>query len=417
MSRDPLEHDRHRPDDRFSLREALGGEKLGGVLLLAAAAIGFALANSPLADWFAGLGGAEVGIPAIGLEMSVAHWAADGVLAIFFFVVGLELKREFVTGSLRDPRAASLPIAAAVLGMAVPALVYTSIVGAAGLEGALHGWATPVATDIAFALGVLAVLGKGLPPAFRVFLLTLAVVDDLLGIVVIAIFYTAGLSLPWLVGALATIAVYWAVTHRGWNARWLLIPLGLFAWYCMFRSGVHATIAGVLLGLAVPARPVRDDAISLAEDMEHDWNALSQGLALPIFAFFSAGVPIAAGGGSVLDAVADPVFLGVALGLVLGKPIGILLAVVVFRRLPGFRLDPSLSMLDMTALGALAGIGFTVSLLIGELAFRGDDTHLQHAHLGVLAGSLLAAAIGGGLVAWRSAAHGRLASEREEARA
>lgn len=405
MARDPLEHRRHRPDDTFSLRERLNGEKLGGALLLIAAAIGFGLANSPLGGWFADLSHAEVGIPQIGLEMSVAHWAADGILAIFFFVVGLELKREFVTGSLRDPKAAALPILSAVFGMAVPALVYTGIVLAAGAEAAVKGWAIPVATDIAFALGLLAVLGKGLPPAFRVFLLTLAVVDDLLGIIVIAIFYTAGLSVPWLLGALATIAAYWLVTHRGWNPRWLLIPIGLFAWYCMLQSGVHATIAGVLLGLAVPAKPVRDDHISLAEDMEHDWNALSQGLALPVFAFFSAGVPVAAGGGSIVDAFTDPVFLAVAVGLFIGKPLGIFLCVAIFRWLPAFRLDPSLRMLDITALGGLAGIGFTVSLLIGELAFRGDETHIDHAHLGVLVGSLAAAVVGGALVAWRASVH------------
>lgn len=415
MARDPLEHRRHRPDDTFSLRERLNGEKLGGALLIGAALIGFVLANSPLGGWFGDIAHAEIGLPAIGLQMSVAHWAADGVLAIFFFVVGLELKREFVTGSLRDPRAASLPILAAVFGMAVPALVYTWIVLGAGAEGALRGWAIPVATDIAFALGLLAVLGRGLPPAFRVFLLTLAVVDDLLGIIVIAVFYTTGLALPWLLAAFAAVAVYWVVTHRGWNQRWLLIPLGLIAWYCMLQSGVHATIAGVLLGLAVPAKPIRDDHISLAEDMEHDWNALSQGLALPIFALFSAAVPVGGAGGGFAASLADPAFLGVVAGLLIGKPLGIMLCVVLFRRVPGFRLDPSLGLADIAALGGVAGIGFTVSLLIGELAFRGDELHIDHAHLGVLVGSIAAAVVGGALMAWRSQVHrGRLELTSEE---
>ncbi|MCT2042371.1 Na+/H+ antiporter NhaA [Pseudoclavibacter alba] len=407
MARNALAHKLHRPDDTFSLRDQLNGERLGGILLLTAAAIGFALANSPLSEWFSDLAHTEIGPEALGLKLSLAHWAADGVLAIFFFVVGLELKREFVTGSLRDPRKVSLPILAAVAGMAVPAVIYSIVVSVAGLDAALRGWAIPVATDIAFAMGLVVVLGRGMPPAFRVFLLTLAVVDDLLGITVIAIFYTANLSLIWLAAALAVIAAYWFVTHRGWNPRWLLIPLGVLAWYCMLQSGVHATIAGVLLGLSVPARPIGNDEISLAEDMEHDWNALSQGVALPVFAFFSAGVPVAAGGGDLSSVVSDPVFLGVLLGLFAGKPLGIFASVAIFRWVPGFALDASLKLRDILALGGLAGIGFTVSLLIGELAFRGDETHIDHAHLGVIAGSLLAALAGGMLLSWCSAAHRR----------
>ena len=407
MARNALAHKLHRPDDTFSLRDQLNGERLGGILLLTAAAIGFALANSPLSEWFSDLAHTEIGPEALGLKLSLAHWAADGVLAIFFFVVGLELKREFVTGSLRDPRKVSLPILAAVAGMAVPAVIYSIVVSVAGLDAALRGWAIPVATDIAFAMGLVVVLGRGMPPAFRVFLLTLAVVDDLLGITVIAIFYTANLSLIWLAAALAVIAAYWFVTHRGWNPRWLLIPLGVLAWYCMLQSGVHATIAGVLLGLSVPARPIGNDEISLAEDMEHDWNALSQGVALPVFAFFSAGVPVAAGGGDLSSVVSDPVFLGVLLGLFVGKPLGIFASVAIFRWVPGFALDASLKLRDILALGGLAGIGFTVSLLIGELAFRGDETHIDHAHLGVIAGSLLAALVGGMLLSRRSAAHRR----------
>lgn len=393
----------NRPNDTFSLRERLNSQKVGGTLLLVAAAIALVLANSPLADGYNAVRDFHVGIPAIGLDLSIGHWAADGVLAIFFFVVGMELKREFVTGSLRDPRAASLPIAAAVGGMIVPALVYVIVVLVSGLD-ALRGAAIPVATDIAFALALLAVFGKGLPGAFRVFLLTLAVVDDLLGIIIIAVAYTSGLNLLWLLASLAAVAVYWIVTHRGINVWWLTIPLGLFAWYAMYQSGVHATISAVLLGLAVPAKPIGDDEISMAEDMEHDWNALSQGLALPVFAFFSAGVPIAAGG-SFTETVTDPVFLAVALGLVVGKPLGIVGVVSILRLLPGFKLDRSLRMTDILALGVVAGIGFTVSLLIGELAFRDDPTHLDIAHLGVIVGSLVAALFGVILLRWRSKAH------------
>ncbi|SJM55607.1 Na+/H+ antiporter NhaA [Gulosibacter sp. 10] len=382
-----------RPDDTFTLVERLNSRKVGGTLLLIAAVIAMIIANTPLAPWYTVVKDFDLSIPAIGIDhMTVAHWASDGVLAIFFFVVGIELKREFVTGSLRDPRKASLPIAAAVGGMIVPAATYAIVATAMGSD-ALEGWAVPVATDIAFALGLLAVFGKGLPSPFRVFLLTLAVMDDLLGIIVIAIFYTESLSLLWLAASILVIALYAFCVNRGWNPRWLLIPLGVLAWYFMLRSGVHATIAGVLLGLTVPALPRRGDEISLAEDMEHDWNALSQGVALPVFAFFAAGVPFAAGDGSFGDALSNPVFLGVFLGLFIGKPLGIFLTVAVLHRLPMFRLDSLLNLKDIAALGGLAGIGFTVSLLIGELAFRGDETYLEYAHLGVILGSLAAAAV------------------------
>lgn len=403
----------HRPDDTFSLKERLNSRKVGGTLLLGAAIVAFVLANSPAAPFYEAVSNFHIGIPAINLDLTVAHWAADGVLAIFFFVVGVELKREFVTGSLRDPRNAALPIAAAVGGMAVPAIVYTVVISISGVD-ALEGWAIPVATDIAFALALLAVFGKGLPAAFRTFLLTLAVIDDLLAIVVIAIFYTASLSLLWLVASLVVVAVYFVLLHRGYNQWWLTIPIAVLAWYCMFQSGVHATIAGVLLGLSVPAKPVRGDQISLAEDMEHDWNAVSQGVALPVFAFFSAGVPLTAGG-SFVESISDPVFLGVFLGLVFGKPIGVLLTVVALNRAPGFRLDSTMRIPDIVALGGLGGIGFTVSLLIGELAFRDAEQYVDVAHLGVILGSLAAALVGILLLRWRARAHrtDRLAEGQE----
>lgn len=393
-----------RPDDTFSLKERLNSRKVGGTLLLVAALIAMILANTPLAPFYEGVKNFDLPIPFLGIDhMSVGHWASDGILAIFFFVVGIELKREFVTGQLRDPRKAALPIAAAVGGMAVPSLVYVAVVASSGAD-ALHGWAVPVATDIAFALGLLAVFGKGLPSGFRVFLLTLAVMDDLLGIVVIAIFYTSALQLWWLVASLAVIALYAFCVKRGWNQIWLLVPLGVIAWYLMLRSGVHATIAGVLLGLVVPALPHRGQDISLAEDMEHDWNAISQGLALPVFAFFAAGVPFAAGEGSFLEALSNPIFLGVFLGLFVGKPIGIFLTVLVLRKLPMFELDDNLDLKDVISLGGLAGIGFTVSLLIGELAFRGQGIEIEFAHLGVILGSLAAAFVAIFTLRWRGRA-------------
>ncbi|WP_193128568.1 Na+/H+ antiporter NhaA [Gulosibacter sediminis] len=383
----------HRPDDTFSLKERLNSRKMGGTLLLIAAVLAIVVANTPLAPFYENVRDFDLPLPWLGIEhMSVGHWASDGLLAIFFFVVGLELKREFVTGALRDPRTASLPIAAAVGGMVVPAATYAIVVGASGIDG-MQGWAIPVATDIAFCLGLLAVVGKGLPSTFRTFLLTLAVMDDLLGIIVIAIFYTAALNFVALIGSLVVIGLYAYLVNRGINRIWLLVPIALIAWWLMLLAGVHATIAAVLLGLVVPALPRGNDEISLAEDMEHDWNAISQGVALPVFAFFAAGVPFAPGEGSSADAITHPVFLGVFLGLFVGKPLGIFLTVLVLHKLPMFRLEKQINMWDIAALGGLAGIGFTVSLLIGELAFRSDATFLEFAHLGVLFGSLAAALV------------------------
>lgn len=383
----------HRPDDTFSLKERLNSRKMGGTLLLIAAVLAIVVANTPLAPFYENVRDFDLPLPWLGIEhMSVGHWVSDGLLAIFFFVVGLELKREFVTGALRDPRTASLPIAAAVGGMVVPAATYAIVVSASGIGG-MQGWAIPVATDIAFCLGLLAVVGKGLPSAFRTFLLTLAVMDDLLGIIVIAIFYTAALNFVALIGSLVVIGLYAYLVNRGINRIWLLVPIALIAWWLMLLAGVHATIAAVLLGLVVPALPRGNDEISLAEDMEHDWNAISQGVALPVFAFFAAGVPFAPGEGSFADAITHPVFLGVFLGLVVGKPLGIFLTVLVLHKLPMFRLEKQINMWDIAALGGLAGIGFTVSLLIGELAFRSDATFLEFAHLGVLFGSLAAALV------------------------
>lgn len=381
------------PDDTFSLKERLGSRKVGGVLLLLAALLAFIFANSPLEPSYTAVKNFNLPIPFLGIgDMPIARWASDGILAIFFFVVGLELKREFVTGQLRDPRKAALPIAAAVGGMAAPAAVYAIVVATSGVD-AMQGWAVPVATDIAFALSVLAVFGKGLPSPFRVFLLTLAVMDDLLGILVIAIFFTQHLNFWWLLAAIAAIVVYALVVNSGNNLAVVLIPLGVLAWYFMLCSGVHATIAGVLLGLVVPALPKRGQEISFAEDMEHDWNALSQGFALPVFAFFAAGVPVAVGSGTMLDALQHPVFLGTFLGLLIGKPIGIFFTVLLLHRLPMFKLDNNMHLADVAALGGLAGIGFTVSLLIGELAFRSQEQFTDYAHLGVLFGSIAAAAI------------------------
>jgi Na+:H+ antiporter, NhaA family len=358
-------------------------ETVGGALLLLAAAIALVWANSPWGGAYETLRDTRVGPASLHLDLSLGTWAADGLLAIFFFVAGLELKREFVAGDLREPGRAALPIAAAVGGMAVPALLFVLVNLGAG-DGALRGWAIPSATDIAFALAVLAVISTHLPTALRTFLLTLAVVDDLLAIVVIAIFYTEDLSLGFLALSLVPVALFGVLVQRQVRSPWLLLPLAVLAWALMHSSGVHATVAGVLLAFTVPV-----DSGS-AEHFEHRIRPLSAGVAVPVFAFFSAGVAV--GGLSGLGAaLTDSVAIGIAVGLVAGKVIGISLATWAVSRFTRAQLDESLGWPDVIGLALLGGIGFTVSLLITELAYGIGSERYDHAKVGILAGTLAAA--------------------------
>ncbi len=270
--------------------DILRRETVGGVLLVVAAAIALVWANSPWSDVYFGLGSLVVGPAALHLDLSLATWAANGLLAIFFFAAGLEVKREFVAGDLRDPRRAVLPVAAAVGGMAVPALIYVGLNAGAG-DGALAGWAIPTATDIAFALAVLAVISTHLPAALRTFLLTLAVVDDLLAITIIAVFYTSSLQLLPLGLVLIPLGLFTLLVQRRNRSWWLLLPLAAATWALVHEAGVHATVAGVLLGFAVPViRRSRGPGPGLAEHFEHRVRPISAGVAVPIFAFFAAGV-------------------------------------------------------------------------------------------------------------------------------
>ncbi len=371
-------------------------ETVGGALLLAAAAVALIWANSPWDEAYADLRDTVVGPASLHLDLSLGTWAADGLLAVFFFVAGLELKREFVAGDLRDPRRAVLPVAAAVGGMAVPALLYV-LINLGGADGALRGWAIPAATDIAFALAVLAVISTHLPSALRTFLLTVAVVDDLLAIIVIAVFYTAALSVVPLLLSLVPLAVFGFLVQRGVRAWWLLLPLAFLTWYLVHESGVHATVAGVLLAFTVPVLRRRADGgphagPGLAEHFEHRIRPISAGVAVPIFAFFSAGVTV--GGLSGLGAsLGDSVAIGIVVGLVLGKAVGITLATWLVSRFTRAELDENLGWPDVVGLSLLGGIGFTVSLLINQLAFGlGTETY-DHGKVGILTGSLLAAGL------------------------
>ncbi len=385
------------------LAEILRKETVGGILLLVAAAAALVWANSPWSHAYRAVSEFTVGPERLHLNLSVSAWAADGLLAVFFFVVGVELKREFVAGDLRDPRRAALPILAAVGGMIVPAAIFVAINISAGHRDNLVGWAVPTATDIAFALAVLAVLSTHLPTALRTFLLTLAVVDDLLAIIVIAFFYTAHLAPGPLALALLPAGLFALAVQRGMGRWWLLIPLGVATWTLVHASGVHATVAGVLLGFTVP---VLGKHASAAE-FETRLRPLSAGVAVPVFAFFAAGVTV--GGWSGFGAaIAHPVTLGVAGGLDVGKPLGVVGTAFLLAKFTGANLDDDLAWRDVFGVGLLAGIGFTVSLLIGELAFGYGTPAGADVKIGVLAGSVVAGAVASVVLVSRNAAYRRI---------
>ncbi|MFD7458656.1 MULTISPECIES: Na+/H+ antiporter NhaA [unclassified Streptomyces] len=399
--------------ERTYVADALRTETVGGVLLLVAAITALIWANVPaLHGSYASVSHFHFGPEALGLNLSVAHWAADGLLAIFFFVAGIELKRELVAGDLRDPRAAALPVVAALSGMAAPALVYTLTNVAGG--GSLAGWAVPTATDIAFALAVLAVIGTSLPSALRAFLLTLAVVDDLFAILIIAVFFTDTLNFAALGGAVAGLAVFWLLLRKGVRGWYVYVPLALVIWALMYNSGVHATIAGVAMGLMLRCTTREGEEHSPGEHIEHLVRPLSAGLAVPLFALFSAGVSVS--GGALGEVFTRPETLGVVLGLVVGKTLGIFGGTWLTARFTRASLSDDLAWPDVFAVATLAGIGFTVSLLIGELAFEGDATLTGEIKAAVLTGSLLAAAAATVLLKIRNAKYRRIweAEERDD---
>ncbi len=396
---------------------ALRTETIGGAVLLVAAVAALVLANSPWKDGYDGLRDTYVGIEWGHLRLTLGHWAADGLLAIFFFVAGLELKREFIVGELRTPAKAAVPVLAAVGGVVMPALVFLAVVAATGGEGdAFRGWAIPTATDIAFALAVLAVIGSHLPSALRAFLLTLAVVDDLIAITIIAIFYTSELQVVPLLLALLPLGAFAFLVQRRITHWWLLIPLALATWSLVHASGVHATVAGVLLGLSVPVktRATVPSISTLARDtdvahrFEHRLRPLSAGVAVPVFAFFASGVTVI--GGGFLDSVVDPVALGVIAGLVVGKLIGVLGATYLLARFTSAELDDGLAWADVAGLALLTGVGFTVSLLVGELAFGTGSERDDHVKIAVLLGSVTAAALASVVLRMRNRTYRRIAA-------
>lgn len=371
--------------------ELLRAETTGGLLLIGAAVVALVWANTRWASSYDGLRDLDLG------PLTLGAWASDGLLAIFFFVAGLEVKREFVAGDLRDPRRAALPVVAAVGGMALPAVIY--VLWNLGGDG-LAGWAIPTATDIAFAVAILAVISTHLPSGLRTFLLTLAVVDDLLAITVIALFYTDEVHPLWLLAAVVPVAVFAVLVRRGHGA-WLLVPVALVAWACVHESGVHATVAGVLLGFTVPVRR--------ADRIEHVVRPVSAGLAVPVFAFFAAGVPLG-GWDGLADSLTDPIALGIVTGLVVGKTVGVAGSAYLLATFTRADLDEDLAWIDVIGMAMLAGVGFTVSLLIGELAFGTDTVAGDHVKVGVLTGSLLAAGLAAVVLRRRNRVYRRIES-------
>lgn len=374
------------------------GESRAGLVLLVAAVIGFLWANSPWRETFHALSGWQLGPAFLHLNLSASSWISDGLLAVFFFVVGMELKHELVAGSLRSVREVAVPVCAAVGGMAVPAALFTAIVLLGGAPGAVSGWATPTATDIAFALAVLAVCGRGLPDALRTFLLTLAVVDDLLAISVIAVFYTGGVNPLFLALALCSAALFGVLVRLRRLQWWLLLPVALLAWYFMHLSGVHATIAGVVLGAVVPARVLRSETEARTErlgDLVRPWSTY---VALPAFALVSSGVTVidADGGSGFLG---QPVFIAVALALVVGKFLGVVGTTALVTKTTPLRLSGSLRLRDMVPLGFLAGIGFTVALLIADLGFS-DKGQSDAAKVAILIASVCSGVLGAFSLRW-----------------
>jgi len=372
-----------------AIREFLRHEAAGGIVLLAAAVLAFVLTNSPLADAYHHFFElhASLKIGDIGLDQSLLHWINDGLMAIFFFLVGLEIKRELIEGELSSKRQAALPVIGAIGGMAAPAAIFY-LFNAATPE-TLTGWAIPAATDIAFAMGVVHLLGRRVPESLKIFLLALAIIDDLGAIIIIAIFYTADLS-PLAIGlASVGVAILIAMNRLQVQSLAAFVLVGIFVWACVLHSGVHATLAGTFVGFCVPLRP-RGSAPSLAKrciHALHPWVAFG---IMPAFAFANAGVSLA---GLSWQMLAAPLTLGIALGLFLGKQIGVMAAILLARLTGLSRLPEGAGWGETYGVAILTGIGFTMSLFIGGLAFS-EEIHTVEMRLGVIGGSILSALSG-----------------------
>ncbi|MGI5221899.1 Na+/H+ antiporter NhaA [Nocardia sp. CA-290969] len=386
---------------RSELARYLRTETVGGSLLLIAAAVALLWANSPWSESYLALSEAHLPIPPLHLDLTVAEWAKDGLLAIFFFVAGLELKRELVVGELADPKRAALPIIAAAGGVVTPALIAFSV--GFGVPGMDQAWAIPVATDIAFALAVLAMTGSRIPASARVFLLSLAVVDDLMAIALIAVLFTAGLAFTWLLAALACCAAWWFAQHRRWKSPLIYLVIGLVCWYALHEAHIHPTLAGVACGLLTRVRRDDGEDEAPATRWEHRVQPISAGLCVPLFALFASGVPFNI---EVLgDMFTERLSLAIILGLLFGKIIGIFGISWVAIRFGLAKRPAQLGYRDMFALSVLGAIGFTVSLLVAELALEDYPESAELAKAAVLVTSMAASLIGSALLLRRGRVH------------
>jgi NhaA family Na+:H+ antiporter len=370
------------------LRAFLHAENAGGIVLVAAAVAALVWANSPAADGYAQFWHQTISVGAGPAQVTedLQHWVNDGLMAIFFFVIGLEIKRELVVGELREPRAAALPVLAAIGGVVLPAVIYLTLVGAG--EPA-RGWGIPMATDIAFAVGILALLGRRASTGAKLFLLSVAIVDDIIAILVIAVFYSGSINFWWLAGAVVGLLAVVGLRRLGVVSPWGYVPVGIVVWVATLESGVHATLAGVALGMLTPARPVggRD----VLDDLEHALHPVSAFLIIPIFALANAGVDVR--GGALGAAFGQQLTWAVIVGLVVGKIVGIAGVAHVVRWRRWGALPADMHGREIVGVAALGGIGFTVSLFIADLAF--DDAGLiAQAKVGILTASLAAALIG-----------------------
>lgn len=375
------------------MRRAAHHPAFSGILLIIMALAAMIMANSPLSALYHSLFHNSLPWTPVP-KLDTPHlWINDALMAVFFFVVGLEVKREIVAGQLADPRQRRLPVVAAIAGMAAPALVYLAFAGSS--PTLVRGWAIPAATDIAFAMGVLALVGNRVPAALRLFLLTVAIVDDIGAVLIIALFFTSGLKLGWLLAALIVLGVMIALGRARVRPAWPYILTALVLWYCVLHSGIHATVAGVAAALTIPMTPGPDGQPSLLERMEHalsGWNSL---LIVPLFGFANAGVALA---GTGLAGLFAPLPLAIAAGLVLGKQSGVLAAIWLTDK-AGFAPRPAgSSWLHIWGVAVLCGIGFTMSLFIAMLAFPLHPALVDEAKLGILGGSLVSALLGYGIL-------------------
>ncbi len=397
---------------RSELSRYLRTETFGGALLLIAAAAALIWVNSPWGDSYTTMVDTRLAIPPLHLDLTLADWTKDGLLAIFFFVAGLELKRELVVGELADRKSASLPIIAAFGGVLLPALIAVAV--GWGVEGMDRGWAIPVATDIAFALGVLALTGSRIPAAARVFLLSLAVVDDLIAIILIAVLFTTTVKMLWLLAAILCFAIWWAGQKYRVSTPILYVPVALVAWYALHEAGIHPTLAGVALGLLTRVRPDpdEDEHCVPAANLEHFFQPISAGFCVPVFALFASGVTLNA---DVLSEIfTNRLGLAIVLGLLVGKTVGIFGFAWAAIRLGLAKKPTDLAYRDMFALSVLGAIGFTVSLLVAELALAdvGDGSAVELAKAAVLLTSLAASLVGSALLLRRGRVHQAARDER-----